>query len=151
MKEEKQPSKRKILPARFKAEAQVANDWSAVVEAGTAFDQVKDDPAFWSHVQRFVRVGDIIHVRADDGAYYARLYVRATGAQGLTVEVLEYHDFSKLKTVSDDDAEFDVEWAGPHHKFRIVRKADKAVVQSGFDTKPAAIAAMAGLFKAKAA
>lgn len=147
----KQQSKAKLLPARFKAAAQVSNDWSAVVEAGTSFDQVKDDPAFWSHVQRFVRVGDIVHVRADDGAFYARLYVRAAGAVGVTVESLEHHDFSKLAAVADTGDEYKVEWAGPHHKFRIMRIADDVVMQSGFNDKVTALAAMTGLVKKKAA
>lgn len=147
----KQPTKPKLLPARFKAAVQVSNDWSAVVEAGTPFDQIKDDQAFWSHVQRVIRVGDIVNVRADDGAYFARLYARAVGAQGVKVEVLEYHDFSKLESVTDETDDFKVEWAGPHHKFRIVRVADAVVMQSGFNDKPTALAAMTGLVKKKAA
>jgi hypothetical protein len=147
----KQQSKAKLLPARFKVAVQVSNDWSAVVEAGTPFEQIKDDQAFWSHVQRFVRVGDTIQIRADDGAYYARLYARAVGAQGVKVEVLEYHDFSKLEAVTDNSDEYKVEWAGPHHKFRIVRVADDVVMQSGFNDKPTAHIAMTGLVKKKAA
>lgn len=151
MEAETQHSNKKLLPARFKVEAQVVNQWSAVAEAGTPFDVIKSDPSFWAHVTRFVRAGDVIHVRADDGQYYARLYVHGVAGNAADVDVLEFHDFSKRSAATDESNDFRVEWAGPHHKFRIVRAKDSAVMQSGFDNKPAALAALAGLVTSKAA
>jgi hypothetical protein len=140
---------KKVLPARFSLATHVVNEWSVVAEAGTTFEQIKDDPAYWAHVANKLRAADIIHVRSDDSAYYARLYVRSVEKMAANVIVLEFHDFSNLVEMpASIDAEYRVEWAGPHHKFRVVRLKDNMAVQTGFLTKEAAILAMVGQSKA---
>jgi hypothetical protein len=145
-------SKKKIHPSRLKLVAHVVNDWSVVAEAGTPYEAVRDDPAYWAHIASKLRPGDIIHVRTDDSAYYARLYVRAAEKLAARVIELEFKDFSKLSAETlPAGNEFEVEWAGPHHKYRIVRTKDRVAVQTGFDNKERAIEAMVTHVKTMAA
>lgn len=145
-------SKNKLLPSRLQVASHVVNEWSAVAEAGVPYDHIRDDPAYWAHIASKLRPGDIVHVRADDSAFYARLYVRSAERTAARMIELEYKDFSKLGEVpKSQSAEFEVEWAGPHHKWRVVRVKDKTPVQTGFDNKERAIEAMVNHAKAMAA
>lgn len=139
----------KIHPTRFKLAEIVVNTHCVVVEAGTPFDALKE-PSYWSHVARMLRPGDEIKVRADDGAYAAHLFVKDVAHQSALVVPLWHLDLSKVEELQTAD-EYEVEWAGPHHKFRVIRKKDKTVIQSGFDNKQAAIAHMAGHIRSMAA
>ena len=142
-------SKRKIHPSRFKLAELVVNTHCIVVEGGTPFEAMSE-PSYWSHVARQLRPGDEIKVRCDDGAFAATLYVKDVGSQAAVVIPVWYADLNKVHALPAAD-EYKVEWAGPHHKHRIIRKKDDVVMQSGFDNKDAAIAAMATLIRAKAA
>ena len=145
-------AKDKLASSRLKPIDIVVNEWSAVVEAGTPFDVVKDEPLFWAHIAKLLRGGDVIHVRCDDDAYYARLYVRAVRGTAVTVAVLEFHDFTKMDAVeADTETDFRVEWAGPHHKWRVVRQSDNVPVHTGLDSKAVGMQVMAGLAKQRAA
>ena len=142
-------SKRKVHPSRFKLAELVVNTHCIVVEGGTPFEAMSE-PSYWSHVARQLRPGDEIKVRCDDGAFAATLYVKDVGSQAAVVIPVWYADLNKVHALPAAD-EYKVEWAGPHHKHRIIRKKDDVVMQSGFDNKDAAIAAMATLIRAKAA
>jgi hypothetical protein len=142
-------SKRKVHPSRFKLAELVVNTHCIVVEGGTPIEAMSE-PSYWSHVARMLRPGDEIKVRCDDGAYAATLYVKDVGSQAAVVIPVWHADLNKVEALPAVD-EYKVEWAGPHHKHRIIRKSDGVVMQSGFDNKDAAYAAMATLTRAKAA
>jgi hypothetical protein len=134
-------SKRKIHPSRFKLAEHVVNTHCIVVEQGVPFEAMSD-PAYWSHIASRLRPGDEIKVRTDDGAYAATLLVKDVAHQAVRVVPVWYVSLSEVAELPAN-AEYEVAWAGPHHKFRITRKKDNAVIQSGFDNREAAIAAMA--------
>lgn len=139
----------KIHPSRFKLAEHVVNTYCITVEPGTPVDALQD-PAFWSHVSKMLRPGDEIKVRTDDGAYAALLFVKDVAHQSALVVPLWHIDLSKVEELQAAD-EYEVEWAGPHHKFRVIRKSDRTVIQAGFDNKQAAIAHMAGHIRSMAA
>lgn len=142
-------SKRKIHPARFKLAEHVVNTHCIVVEAGVPFEALSD-PAYWSHIANRLLPGDEIKVRTDDGAYAATLYVKDVAHQAARVVPVWHLSLAEVAELPAN-ADYEVEWAGPHHKFRIIRKKDKVVIQSGFENKPAALAAMAGHIRQMAA
>lgn len=146
---EVKPVRRTIHPSRFKLAEQVVNTHCIVVENGVSFEAMKD-PAYWAHVARQLRPGDEIKVRTDDGAYAALLYVKDVSHQAARVVPVWHIDLSKAETLPTNE-EYQVAYAGPHHKWRIVRKSDKAIIQHGFESEQAANVAMASHIQAMAA
>lgn len=134
-------SRRKIHPSRFKLAEQVVNTHCIVVEEGVPFDAMKE-PSYWSHIANRLRPGDEIKVRTDDGAYAATLYVKEVAHQAARVVPVWYVSLSEVD-VLPADTEYEVRYAGPIHKHRVIRKKDNAIIESGIDSKVAAYAAMA--------
>lgn len=135
---------RKLHPSRLKVAQFATNRWTAIAEAGTAYEEVRDVPAFWTHIAGNggkLKPCDIIEVHTDDLAFYAELYVTAVGKFEATVCELHYTKLTRsTKLVTD---EYYVEHAGPHHKWRIVRVSDKEPIEWGFGSQPEAFAAAA--------
>lgn len=142
-------SRRKIHPSRFKLADLVVNTHCIVVEAGVPFEAMSE-PSYWSNIASRLRPGDEIKVRTDDGAYAATLYVKDVSHQAARVIPVWHVSLSEVAALPAN-VDYEVEWAGPHHKFRIIRKSDRAVIQTGFDNKEAAYAAAAGHAKQMAA
>jgi hypothetical protein len=94
-------------------------------------------PEAWAHVGKFMQPRDIIEVWPDDGSFRAELVVRDCGQLWAKVEVLSRKDFGEVESKSDDP-QYEVVYAGPHHKHRVVRVSDKEVIRHGFETKDAA-------------
>jgi hypothetical protein len=141
--------KRKVHPTRFKTAEHVVREWSVVAEAGTKFEELSN-PGYWSHVAKLLSPGNIIHIHTDDCTFYARLYVKDVAPLSARVVPLEHLDLTVVERLEAPE-EYEVEWAGPHHKHRIIRKKDRAVIQPGFESREAALAAMASHVRQMAA
>ncbi len=120
-----------------------------VPEEGTAFEDILK-PEFWSHVAYQMKTGCIVEVHAEDGSYFAELYVQHAERLFAKVAVLRKVDFEGFK--ADAGApEFEIEWKGPHRKFAVIRKADREILKDGFSDKTAAGAYIESHTKAMAA
>lgn len=100
-------------------------------KAGTPFEKIIE-PSWWAHVTAQMIVGEIIEVVPEDYAYYAELFILEVGPTWAKVAVTHKTDM----VVAQDTAAVEIEWSGPHTKFRVKRGAE--VLQDGFLKKPEA-------------
>lgn len=154
-----------LKPGDFEESAYAYADCSARVPAGMPFEEVFR-PGFWTNVvhlfQKNVaagtpdRSGAIIHVRTEDHAYYAKLYVRAVLARGLIVQCVGPAidqktgrscpvDLATGKpwtgSVPIKSDHFDIRWNVGKRGFDIIRKSDHQIVGDGsnFPTRELAL------------
>lgn len=125
---------RKLPESRFRQAEAVRNMWSVVPEEGTTLADVLD-PVYWSHNARKLRPCDIIEVMPDDGSYYGRLIVRSVGPAGVHVAKLEYVAFDAVEPQASAASLFTVAWKGPHHRWVVMRLADKEIIQANFENQ----------------
>lgn len=138
-----------IIEGRFQDASFARNIWSVVLPHDVPFEDL-ENPAFWAHVVRKLRVMDRIEVYREDGTEWAELLVTLTDRVSAKVVVL--NRVSLEKAIAEDvDPEYAIGWAGPHHKYRVVRISDKQVVQAGFASADAAQKWLAEYTKALAA
>lgn len=123
--------------SRFKSAEHVREVWDVVPDTGTPFEALLQ-PDYWVHIAKYLKPWSRIEVRAEDGSYFAELIVRESGRLFAVVDVLRKVELGKAKTPAVTDPEFTVEYAGPHHKWRVIRSKDKTVMEKGFETKEAA-------------
>ncbi len=113
---------------------------------------------YWVHVAGMLRPQSIIEVVPQDGSYYAELFVHSCDKTFATVRLLRVVVLDEEQMVSaqkaakeamatsgkkgekpipeaDKGTEHYVDWAGPQHKGRVIRTADKQVIKEGFATK----------------
>lgn len=124
----------KILQNQFKQSAFVRNRWAIMAMAGSNPKELLK-PDTWAHVSNMVRTGDIIEVTAQDGAWFAEVYVRF--AKSLDVrtallrvvvfdeeakEVASVESGTKGKKPSAED--FEIKRYGNRGRFRVVRLSD---------------------------
>lgn len=105
--------------------------------AGTTVEQMKR-PDYWANTGHLFRPGDRIEVLPEDMAFFAEFIVRDAGRLYANVHVLRNVEFDdEVKPIEAGD--YRVQWAGPAHKFRVMRTSDNSVIQTGFSTKGAAL------------
>lgn len=111
--------------------------WFAEVEEGTPYEALFS-PVYWDvHGYKF-KVGHFIRVEPDDGTYTADLKVVGVGVGGVRVEEYYKKDWGKVEAPATLLSQYAVKYAGPHHRYRIERLADRHVEQTGFETETAA-------------
>jgi hypothetical protein len=137
----------KILPHDFRGADFDIKQYSVNIRAGVPFDVIKDNPSTWAHVANKLADGDVIHVRTEDRAYYARLLVLSVTKQSAKTYVLEYHDLPRGVAVPKG---YVAAWGG-REKWRVMRVADNAVMASGFPTEAEAAAHAEQIAKSLAA
>lgn len=89
-------------------------------------------PAFWTHVAAQLKKLDRVEVVPEDGSWYAEfmvLSVSANTARVVPLRVIQV-DGTPISAIED----YYVKWGNAGTKFRVHRKADKAIMASGFDT-----------------
>lgn len=104
-----------------------------VPEDGTKFEDILKE-VFWSMVAYKFKPSDIIEVHAEDGSYYAQLYVRACGSNWAKVSPILVARFEDEVKAPDSD-EFKIEWKGPHRKFAVIRISDNECIKDGFELR----------------
>ena len=124
----------KVMPSEFTEARFKTNIWAMTAKAGTPYEAIKNDTAYWAHIMsggKHPQPNDIIQVHAEDMSFYAELYVVSVDTKAARVRELRYIplDNTPLKVIPP---EYDVEWAGPHHRWRVVRVSDKSVIEKGF-------------------
>ena len=137
----KEAPKPQITGGRFKVREFESTCFSAIAEAGTKFDQVSD-PSYWAHVAPQLKPFDEITVRAEDGAWWAKLLVTDSDRNWAKTIVIQEIDLVGTDAGVVDVDGYEVRWRGAA-KFSIVRVVDNAVIQDGFVAKADAYAALA--------
>lgn len=123
-----------ILRNRVKSAEYVRNIFCATPEIGTKYEDVLK-PEYWTHVSATLHPTDRIEVLAEDGAWFAELFVVSCGKNWAKVCQLRFVELSESKP---DEApatgKFYVKWRGDVHKHAVIRFVDKVPVKSGFAT-----------------
>lgn len=111
----------------------------AVAPSGASLEDALK-PEFWSHVAAKTRRWDRIELRAEDDTWWADLLVTKAERLALHVSVIAKLDLSgasKGVVIEGLPKEYDVQWGGPAHKFRVIRKADNEILAHGMSKEEA--------------
>lgn len=121
-----------------------------VPEDGTKFEDLLKEE-YWAAVAYMFKPCDLIEVHAEDGSYYAELYVRACGRNWAKVAVINKVMLEPISAAKATRPEFEAAWKGPSRKFSVVRVSDNEIIRDGFDTREQAEEYIRGHIKALAA
>lgn len=109
---------------RFGLAEEARNIWYATVPKETLPDQVMDE-GFWSNVARLMQPGDEIIVISEHYAWRRDLQVKACGAIWAQVDMLTHYDLAGNRTTEHKVAsKYKIEFAGAHHKWRVLREGE---------------------------
>lgn len=126
----------KIPPSNFKPFGFDTQRFTAVGTTGQTL-QTMLDPEYWSHVVARVRPGCIIEAHAEDGSWYAELYVRAVGTREMRVAVLRHIEFDQAidAVLKEETNSYVVAWKGPVNRYGVCMPDGKTAIRTGFATK----------------
>jgi hypothetical protein len=110
--------------------------YTAVIPYGTPFEEILE-PEYWAFHGNVLRAGDHIECEEQGGAYYAHLQVRQTGINAVHVREV-YSKRFETDALEEPEAMFDVKWAGPAAKYRVIRTSDGKVIKEGIEDKSVA-------------
>lgn len=108
-----------------------------VPEEGTKFEDILKEE-YWAAVAYMFKPCDIIEVHAEEGSYYAELYVRASGRNWAKVAVLNKTALEPIEA-QVTRPEFEVLWKGPARRFSAIRVSDGEILKDGFETREQAV------------
>lgn len=142
------PRPKMLAESNFRLAQYVTNRWSVTLDDATPYDRLFEAD-YWAHVGRKMQIGDIVEVHAENGTWFAELYV--VGAHRLAAKVVEMRkiDLAAAPEVSTVASPLSVKWRGPNGKWSVMRGND--VMQSGFQTAEEAEMHKAALSKTLAA
>jgi hypothetical protein len=126
----------KILQNRIRPAEYDRTIFATVPEIGTTLDDMLA-PEYWSHVAKNLKPGSRIEVTAEDGSWFAELYVRRSSANAALVAVLRHHDFVGKVVATDpavEHADFTVKHRGGAG-WSVVRNSDKAIMFEKGETR----------------
>ncbi len=111
----------------------------AIVEASVRAADLKK-PDYWAHVAQSLKQGDRIEVEAEDGSYFAELFVQDVGRTWVKVAVLrEIQLDNTAKELPQELKEYDVTYKGKISKWCVVRLGDQSLVYEGGNMKQDAV------------
>lgn len=141
-----------LAPRSFSMKRSMVNEWYAKPEPGTPLEAVLD-PKYWAHCSAQLAPENVITVIPEGAPWRAELLVLDAGRGYAKVIVLNHVEIESHEVVGDESAadDYDVRWAGPHAKWRVVRKSDKKVMIEERATKQDAYLWIASHRKAMAA
>lgn len=122
-----------LPPTQLQNSAHYRTHYAAVVAATDTLEEVCK-PEYWIHVARQLRRMDVIDVLPEDESYYAELLVLSTGTGYAKVMVLREVKLAEAEE-ENADAQTIVKWNGPHARWAVIRKSDKAVLQDRIQDK----------------
>lgn len=117
-----------LHPSRFALAEHKRNLYFVTPADGTTLEQVLQ-PVFWSHVAARLRPTDRVEVHAEDGTWFAELYVRDAGHLHATLVPLRVFEFDAAERKATA-ADHEVHWKGPHHRWAVVRRSDGQLVKT---------------------
>ena len=106
-------------------------------------------PAFWAHVAKDLRRGDMIEVLAEDNSFYAEVLVRSARRTDATVSMLRFQKLDKPVLEKSDTEGYEIIFRGGRAKHTVMRNTD--IIKEGFGTYEEAELYLKNLLKAMAA
>jgi len=147
-----------LKPGAFQGAEFARARFDAMMPSGIAFEEALK-PSFWTNVVHLLsrnqltnqpdRSGAFIDLGTEDHAFYAKLYVRAVGSNGLIVQCIGPSIDAKGRACPVDLATglpwtgaqpvesdgFDIRWNLGKRGFDIIRKSDQQVIADGSNFK----------------
>lgn len=138
---------RQLTAARFQPAEFRRVVYRAIVEHGTTFEEVLD-PLYFVNVATGLNPLDLIECHWEDCSAFALLHVIHVDRSTVRVAKLLHvsHEAGEAPAAVAD--EFEIEFTGEHHKFRVLRKSDRSELKTDLPTKGAAKAWLADYKKA---
>lgn len=100
-------------------------------------------PEYWAHVSTRLKPWDEVHVRADDGTWYAKVLVTESGRTYARTHILESHNLTSQDVAMSQQkmyiGDYEVMHRGEHSKWSVVRKSDRSVVHEFEETQGGAV------------
>lgn len=124
----------KLAEAYMQPAECVHQAWAVTAPVGTPRDATLL-ATFWVHVARKLQPLAKISVTAEDGSWYQELLCLVADGADVRMKELGFWELEDTSDVSDTSDTMLVEWAGPYHKFRVVRNSDGVVLEKGFKTR----------------
>lgn len=122
-----------LMPANFRQYEHEIQQWVVYADP-KATDKDLETPAYWSNVSNYFRIPAEITIIAEDGTWKKWATVHAADRNWAKVTIDYSKEYSKT-TPRTDDPTMEVEWAGPNHKWRVLRKSDGDVLSKGHQTR----------------
>lgn len=120
----------KILQNRIRPAEYDRTIFATNPEPGTTLEDMLA-PEYWSHVAKNFKPGSRIEVTAEDGSWFAELYVRRASANAALVVVLRHYEFTSSKAAQPEAAsehtDFTVKFRGGAG-WSVIRNSDKAIM-----------------------
>lgn len=126
--EVKQKSREPLNSTRMSSAEYQRTVWRVTAEKGTTIEEVQN-PRYWSTVAVQIKPMDLIDITTDDMAWYAQLLVVAADRTWAKVVLIMHKELVASDLKANVTDEYEVEFAGPHLKHRIIRKRDRAVIK----------------------
>lgn len=137
----------KLQQGRIKRLMVMNTHWDVVLGE----EHIEDDlmrPEFWDIVSRSFTPGDIIHVRTDDGAFYAQYYVVSCGQFNAHLKRIMRLQLDETDENDIIVSEYQYKWGGPALKHTIVRASDGERIKTHMASKEDCLRWIAGQSKA---
>ena len=131
-----------LMQDKLKQADYVRNVFAATIPQGTEFNEILN-PAFWAHTSNKLHPTDRIEIMDEEGTYFAEVMVVSCAKNWAKVSVLRFHELSeaipdsKATTAEELKAkklEYKIDWT-QDTKARVIRLADKQVLQENFPSK----------------
>lgn len=97
------------------------------------------DPTWWVHVSRLLQPGAKVEVLAENREWYAEGIVMEAGTFGAKVALTLGPIKLVNEAVVEQADEYEIKWAGPSAKYRVIRKKDNRVLKEECQTKEEAV------------
>lgn len=139
----------KVLSPQMKQAEFTRTVWSVTPPAGTTVEELTQ-PEAWVHVQKALRVGDVVEAMPEDGSWFAQIIVRARTQAGPKFGVLHFVPFGDpvpkgkaAKTAAEAEGRegfvrFVPKFLSPKDKWGVLRESDNEIVARGLPTKDSA-------------
>lgn len=123
-----------ILNNRMQSAEYARNSWHVTPATGDKPDELLD-PKYWVHVCKSLKACDRIEVLSEDRTWYGEAIVLDAGTWGAkvawSVGPVPLVNSATVESVED----FEVKWAGPSARYRVIRKADGRVLKEQCQTQ----------------
>lgn len=140
-----------LAPGKLQSAEYSRNTWYFRADSEVSQEEILD-PKFYVHVASRMKSGDRIEVMAGDLTWFVELLVVFAEKSSVKVFPLTVHKLVKdEKDEKDEFPDYIIRWAGDTAKHRVVRKADRSVMKSGFPTAEEARAWLRDYLKKEAA
>lgn len=126
------PKPASVTLARFGLEAEFNTVWRVNVSMDVKPEDCLDE-MFWAHLSNHLRPCDTIRVIPDNMSWELLLHVAGKGRGWAHVIEKERYDLRTTKVEIQLPPIYKVEFAGSHHKWRVLREGN--MLRDGFETE----------------